>query len=135
MPNNIKKLAFDKVEEMKSGGSEYYKQKTFLDILLNYPWDDNASDDIFKTISASKDDSRNFLDNVKNVLDRKVYAHDECKSVMQQLIGKWLTNNKSSGKAIGLVGPPGVGKTLVAKALGEALQIPFTHTQWPFIYV
>ena len=67
------------------------------------------------------------MDNVKSTLDNTVFEHDECKSVMQELVGKWLTNSKSNGKAIGLVGPPGVGKTLIAKALGDALQIPFVQ--------
>lgn len=129
MPNYVKKIAVDKVEEMKSGSSEYYKQKTYLDILLNYPWPSPNDDenDIFKNIGADLTESKKFLDKLKNTLDEKVYGHEECKSVMQELIGKWLTNPKSSGKAIGLAGPPGVGKTMIAKALGDALSIPFTQ--------
>jgi len=34
-------------------------------------------------------------------------------------------NPNSMGKALALCGPPGVGKTLIAKALGDALGIPF----------
>lgn len=129
MPNYVKKIAVDKVEEMKSGSSEYYKQKTYLDILLNYPWPCPNDDDIdlFKNIGSDLDESKKFLDKLKMSLDDKVYGHNECKSVMQELIGKWLTNPKSSGKVIGLAGPPGVGKTMIAKALGDALCIPFTQ--------
>lgn len=128
IPQHIKKIAFDKIDEMRSGGTEYYKQKTYLDIIINFPWHtDNDDSDIFKKAGRSLDESRLFLDNVKNTLDRTVFGHNECKSVMQELLGKWLTNSKSNGKAIGLVGPPGVGKTLIAKALGDALQIPFVQ--------
>lgn len=129
MPQYVKKICLDKVEEMKSGGSEYYKQKVYLDILLGFPWPspNNDDNDIFKSVGSDLDESRKFLDNLKNSLDSKVYGHDECKLVIQKLIGKWLTNPKSSGKAIGLEGPPGVGKTMIAKALGDALGIPFTQ--------
>jgi endopeptidase La len=129
MPAHVKKLAIEKATEMKSGGSEYYKQKTYLDILLNFPWPSDSDDDFFKKIASDNNDSKVFIDKVKKILDDKVYGHDECKAIMQELIGKWLTSSisdkksKSSSKAIGFYGPPGVGKTLIAKALGEALSM------------
>lgn len=129
MPNYIKKIVLDKHEEMKNGnGTDYYKQKTFVDILLNYPWTSpNDDTDAFANIGTDAEKSRNFINNVKNTLDKKVYGHQECKNTMQELIGKWISNPKSMGKSIGLHGPPGIGKTLIAKALGEALQIPFAQ--------
>lgn len=125
IPNNIKKIIFDKIEEMKSNSSDYYKQKTYTDILINFPW--NNQKDIFSELSNNFDDSKNFINKLKDVLNKKVYGHDECKTNMQELIGKWISNPNSSGKSIGLIGPPGVGKTLIAKSLGEALNIPFTQ--------
>lgn len=130
MPNYVKKLAIDKIEEMKSGGTEYYKQKTYLDIILNFPWINDMNDnnnDIFKIIGSDIVESKKFLDKLKNTLDNKVYGHTDCKLAMQELIGLWLNNPKSSGKAIGLMGPPGVGKTMIAKSLGDALSLPFAH--------
>jgi endopeptidase La len=127
MPSYVKKIALEKSHEMKNGGSEYSKQKIYLDVLMNYPWIGESNDDIFRKISGNMKDSRKFLDNVKYILDNKVYGHNDCKHMMKQLIGKWISNPSSIGKAVGLYGPPGVGKTLIAKSLGEALQIPFTQ--------
>jgi endopeptidase La len=126
MPANIKKVALEKIDEMKSGSSEYYKQLTYVNILINFPWI-GEDDDIFKNLGNDIDKSREFLEKTKKTLDEKVFGHEECKGVMQELIGKWLTNPNSLGKAIGLVGPPGVGKTLIAKGLGDALGIPFVQ--------
>jgi endopeptidase La len=126
MPQNIKKIALEKIEEMKSGSSEFYKQQTYVNILLNYPWSSD-DDDVFNMTGKDLSKSREYLDKTKQILSEKVYGHEECKSVIVELIGKWLTNPKSIGKAIGLVGPPGVGKTLIAKGLGDALSIPFTQ--------
>ncbi len=126
MPANIKKVALEKIDEMKSGSSEYFKQLTYVNVLVNFPWV-GEDDDIFKNIGNDIEKSKEFLEKTKKTLDEKVFGHDECKGVMQELIGKWLTNPNSLGKAIGLVGPPGVGKTLIAKGLGDALGIPFVQ--------
>lgn len=126
MPNNIKKLALEKIEEMKSGSTEYYKQSNYVNILLNFPWP-CEDDDIFSNLKNNLQKGRVFLNKTKETLNKLVYGHDECKNTMNELIGKWITNPKSVGKAIGLVGPPGVGKTLIAKGLGEALGIPFAQ--------
>ncbi len=126
MPANVKKVALEKIDEMKSGSSEYYKQLTYVNILINFPWIGDE-EDIFRSLGNDLEKSQHFLEKTKKTLDEKVFGHDECKGVMQELIGKWLTNPNSLGKAIGLVGPPGVGKTLIAKGLGEALGIPFVQ--------
>ena len=42
------------------------------------------------------------------------------------MVGKWIQNPDSSGQVIGLVGPPGVGKTLLAKSISAALGIPLS---------
>jgi ATP-dependent Lon protease, bacterial type len=123
IPIKIKKLIFDKLEEQKFNSSETTKNKIFVDILSNYPWND-VQDISFETIGKSLTKSREFMDNVARVLNKQVYGHKECKRVIQEIICKWLMNPKSIGKALGLVGPPGVGKTLIAKGLGEALGIP-----------
>ena len=127
MPANIKKVALEKIDEMKSGSSEYFKQLTYVNILINFPWVGEEDDDIFRNIGKDLTKSQEFLEKTKATLDQQVFGHDECKGVMQELIGKWLTNPNSLGKAIGLVGPPGVGKTLIAKGLGDALGIPFVQ--------
>jgi endopeptidase La len=127
MPQHIKKLAIEKLEEMKSGSSEYYKQLQYVKILIDYPWCGKDDDDLFTSIGGDLERCRKMLEECKNKMDKKVYGHDECKNVIIELLGKWFTNPKSLGKAIGLVGPPGVGKTLFAKALGDVLGIPFTQ--------
>jgi ATP-dependent Lon protease len=47
------------------------------------------------------------------------------KKSLLQIIGKWISNPSSQGTSFGLVGPPGVGKTLLAKSVSTALDIPF----------
>lgn len=127
MPLMVKNAALEKIEEMKASNNEYYKQLLYVRTLLNYPWPSGDEDLFFSNIGASNQKSKEFLDTVIKKLNNKVYGHIECKESIKELIGKWICNPSSSGNAIGLAGPPGVGKTLLAKAMGESLGIPFVQ--------
>ena len=58
--------------------------------------------------------SSNYIDNVENILDHSVYGHKNAKNQIKQIIGQWI-NGKQSGYCFGFEGPPGVGKTSLAK--------------------
>ena len=122
IPLNIKKLLMDKLDEMKSGSNESGKQKIYCDILMRYPWQN--TDTTFDLLHNDYDKCRAMMDNIYTTLNSKIYGHNECKSTIREIVCKMIMNPKSGGKALGLVGPPGVGKTLIAKKLGDALGIP-----------
>ncbi|ATZ80407.1 putative Lon protease [Bodo saltans virus] len=127
IPDKIKKLVLMKITEMKSGNSEYYKQLTFVKTLIDFPWIGKNNNDIFTMYSHDMDKKKELIYNIREKLDNKVYGHSDCKETIIELIGKWFSNPKGAGKSIGLLGPPGVGKTLIAKILGEAINIPFAQ--------
>lgn len=127
IPDKVKKLISMKISEMKSGNSEYYKQFTYVKTLLDYPWTGKNDCDIFTMYNHDNYKKKEVILEIKERMENKVYGHKECKETIVELIGKWFSNPKSLGKAIGLSGPPGVGKTLIARELGKALGIPFTQ--------
>ena len=127
MPYYVKKASLEKIEEMKASNNEYYKQMLYVKTLLNYPWPSDNDDTFFRDIGKNNDKNKEFLDNLIKSLDEKVYGHKNTKLLIKELMGKWTTNPSAFGSSIGLVGPPGVGKTLIAKAIGEALNIPFVQ--------
>jgi len=127
MPNYVKKSCLEKIEEMKTSNNEYYKQLLYVKTLLNFPFPSIDDDTFFIDIGKDQLKSKEFLESVVNKLNNKVYGHNECKETIKEEIAKWISNPSSSGNALGLVGPPGVGKTLIAKALGKALDIPFVQ--------
>jgi len=127
MPNGVKKAALEKIEEMKSSNNEYYKQLMYVRHLIGYPWISDEDSDIFNNLQSNMKESKIFLNNLMDKMDNIVYGHKNCKDTIQQIIAKWISNPQSSGSAIGLEGPPGVGKTLLAKGLGEALGIPYVQ--------
>lgn len=51
---------------------------------------------------------------VRNVLDEAVYGHDTAKRQIERVIGQWMSG-KQTGYCFGFEGPPGIGKTSLAK--------------------
>lgn len=127
MPDTVKKIALSKLEEIKSGSTENYKHIDYVKSLIDYPWIGKDYSDIFSILNNNIDDATDFMNNVKNKMDTSIYGHDKSKEAIIELIAKWISNPKSIGKCLGLMGPPGVGKTLFGKALGNILNIPFSQ--------
>ena len=125
IPNKVKTMVLEKIEEMKSFNSEYYKQQTYVKTILSYPWHSNNNE--YEELNNNKNKTIDYLKNVENKLNSTCYGHDDAKKLLLQIIGKWISNPNSSGTSFGMVGPPGVGKTLLAKSIGKALNIPFAQ--------
>jgi endopeptidase La len=128
MPDYVKKIALSKLDEIKSGNSsESYKHMDYVKTLIDYPWISSDYTDIFSILNSNINDAKEFIDNAKLKMNQIIYGHDKCKETIIELIAKWISNPKSIGKCIGLKGPPGVGKTLFGKTLGNILNIPFAQ--------
>jgi endopeptidase La len=127
IPQNVKSLVLEKIEEMKSFNNEYYKQLTYVKHVLNYPWTSSKDDMFFSTLKDNTGKAKDYLNSIESKLKNLSYGHEEAKKVLLQTIGKWISNPTSMGTCFGLVGPPGVGKTLLAKSVSSALNIPFAE--------
>ena len=83
--------------------------RNYLDWVLELPWGNMSSD------------SEN-LKTVMEILDRDHYGIDLVKKrIVEYLAVRLMTKGKSKGAVLCLVGPPGVGKTSIAKSIAEAL--------------
>ena len=57
---------------------------------------------------------RTYMDEVKTSLDNSVYGHESAKKQIARIIGQWI-NGEQDGYCFGFEGPPGIGKTSIAK--------------------
>ena len=120
IPSSVKTITLEKIEEMKASNNEYYKQLTFVKHILNFPWSSHSDTIIINNPTE-------YLTDIETKLNNSSYGHQLAKKTLLQTIGKWITNPSSQGTCFGLVGPPGVGKTLLAKSISKALDIPFSE--------
>ena len=118
----IKKLEL--LESLENSGSEYKKLREWIDNILKIPFGKYCSFDLSK-----KDDYKiigNRLCNIKEILNKAVYGHEQVKEALVELVAKWVSNPPSKGHALAIVGPAGVGKTsLFREGLAKALSRPF----------
>jgi endopeptidase La len=125
MPNEVKKNALKKINEMKLGGSEYHKQLLYVKALIEYPWIGKHDSDIF-TRYVEPIKWKEIIQTTRDKLNDKIYGHKESKNFIDELLCKWFSNPNSMGKSLALEGPPGVGKTMLAQELGKSLGLPFS---------
>jgi ATP-dependent Lon protease len=61
-----------------------------------------------------QNDKKLYINNVRQILDEAVYGHKEAKIQIERVIAQWI-NGEVKGAVLGLEGPPGTGKTSLAK--------------------
>jgi ATP-dependent Lon protease len=59
-------------------------------------------------------DRSKYLKNIHDTLNTAVYGHTEAKLQIEKLFAQWI-NGETKGAVLGLCGPPGTGKTSLAK--------------------
>lgn len=114
-PENIKAKANEEIRRLdmtSTASGEYGMIRTYLDWLISIPWTEKSVDETDLT-------------KVKEVLDEDHYGLEKIKTrILEYLAVKELSHSLKS-PIICLVGPPGVGKTSLAKSIARALNRNF----------
>ena len=88
--------------------SESAVERAYIETLLELPWD-----------KASEDSGD--IDEAERILNEQHYGLEKVKERMLEFLAVRMLTEKPGSQIICLVGPPGTGKTSVAKSVAEAL--------------
>ncbi len=96
-----------RLKMMASASAEASVSRTYIQWLLDIPWKKSSRD-------------RLDLTRARAIMDRDHYALADCKDRVLEFLAVRKLTRKSKNPILCFVGPPGVGKTSLAKAIAEA---------------
>lgn len=108
---------------------EFCDKKYYYDLLKSFNITDKFTQISNKMVISSK-----YMNDVKTTLNNAVYGHSNAKSAVEKIIAQWI-NGKQSGYCLGFEGPPGVGKTSLAKYGIAKCMIDNEGNSRPFAFI
>lgn len=115
IPNNIKQTIdreLSRYEELSEMSIEKGNIKNYIDWLLAIPWGIYTEDN-------------NDMNDVRKKLNKYHYSLDKVKERIMEFLAVKSLNKEIESPIICLVGPPGVGKTTLAKSIATSLNRNF----------
>ena len=117
MPDSVHKEAIrelDRLSKMPVAAAEYTVSRTYLDWLVALPWDKRTEEIID-------------LKRTKSVLDNDHSDLEKAKDRILEYLAVRKLNKDVKGPILCFVGPPGVGKTSLAKSIAASLDRKFVR--------
>ncbi len=101
-----------RLDQMHPEAAESTIVRTYLDWLVELPWQ-KSTKDVFDIPGA------------KNILDSEHYGLDKVKDRILEYLSVRKLNPETKGPILCFVGPPGVGKTSLGRAIAKAMKRKF----------
>ena len=113
----VKDKLFKEIKRFKSSmqnTAENGVTRTYIETMLEMPWDKMAEDQME-------------LAEAKRILEEDHYGLDKVKERILEFLAVRTLTQKGESPILCLVGPPGTGKTSIAKSLSKAMNKPYAR--------
>lgn len=120
--NHNKSVIYKKFKDMETmtiGSEEHIKLKLWIDWAVSLPYD------TIHKYPFQYSELTMFLRNVRMRLDEEMYGMSNIKEQILLFINSRILNTGMKKCSLGLVGPPGTGKTRICRLLADILGCPF----------
>ena len=98
----------EKLDKLPPASQESFVIKNYLDTILDLPW-------------GKYSEAKLSMEKAEDVLERDHYGLKKVKERILEFLAVHMLNPEIKGQIICLAGPPGVGKTSVAKSIAKAM--------------
>jgi len=118
MPEDIRKRIEKEIKKLKgmsSMSAEATVVRNYIDWLVTLPWDSDLTED------------ETSLENAEKILDEDHFGLEKPKERITEFLAVRTLTKKLKGPILCLVGPPGVGKTSLAKSVARAMGRKFVR--------
>ncbi|MEA2102318.1 MAG: endopeptidase La, partial [Thermodesulfobacteriota bacterium] len=117
LPEEVKKDVdrdLKRISRMQPGSSEYVMIRTYLDWILDLPWNEHSEDNLEIT-------------EVERILDKDHFDLKRPKKRILEFLAVKKLKGDLKGPILCLAGPPGVGKTSLGKSIARAMGREFVR--------
>jgi ATP-dependent Lon protease len=117
-----KAIIYRRYEELQSvlpSSDEHAKLKHWLGWAIDIPHDK------IEKINVDNSTPTEFITNAKKILDESLFGMDKVKEQLLLYISAKISNPQMKKSNLALMGPPGVGKTHIARMISNILNIGF----------
>ncbi|MCM8709781.1 endopeptidase La [Clostridium sp. SYSU_GA19001] len=117
LPKSVKEKALYELDRLKNSGSysaEGGVIRTYLDWILDLPWNNETEDNLD-------------IKRAREILEKEHYGLEDVKDRIIEYLAVRKISNTLKGPIVCLVGPPGVGKTSIARSIAHALNRNFVR--------
>lgn len=111
LPENVQKVADKELKRLRNiqpSSPEHTVIRTYLEWLADLPWEKETVDNLD-------------IENARRVLNERHYDLEKVKKRILEYLAVSKLKNEMKGPILCFVGPPGVGKTSLARSIADAL--------------